>query len=231
MAHVREKLQEEESPERNVGFPSPVSCCFFQEEMPCGKYQEGQHPVCNASNHSHYQNLLERVLLGFRGSPTLATSLDSKSGKTSQICFSQLMRLEWKSRKRMRFAQSHTVSSQIKPEGGEFPGGPVAMTLHSSAGGLGLISGQGTRSHTLPNYKKKYPTCLIMSYSLRSHGLQHTMFLCPGGFSRQGYWSGLPGNLPDPGIEPRSPTLQGISFTIWATREAQLRPSAAKLIN
>ena len=32
------------------------------------------------------------------------------------------------------------------------------------------------------------------------------------GFSRQGYWSGLPfpspGDLPDPGIKPRSPTLQ-----------------------
>ena len=32
------------------------------------------------------------------------------------------------------------------------------------------------------------------------------------GFSRQGYWNGLPfpspGDLPDPGIEPGSPTLQ-----------------------
>ena len=32
------------------------------------------------------------------------------------------------------------------------------------------------------------------------------------GFLRQEYWSGLPfpspGDLPDPGIEPRSPTLQ-----------------------
>ena len=32
------------------------------------------------------------------------------------------------------------------------------------------------------------------------------------GFSRQGYWSGLPfpspGDLPDPGIEPESPALQ-----------------------
>ena len=32
------------------------------------------------------------------------------------------------------------------------------------------------------------------------------------GFSRQGYWSGLPfpspGDLPDPGIEPGSPVLQ-----------------------
>ena len=36
------------------------------------------------------------------------------------------------------------------------------------------------------------------------------------GFSRQEYWSGLPfpspGNLPDPGIKPRSPTLQGDSL-------------------
>ena len=36
-------------------------------------------------------------------------------------------------------------------------------------------------------------------------------------FSRQEYWSGLPfpppGDLPDPGIEPRSPALQEDSFT------------------
>ena len=35
-------------------------------------------------------------------------------------------------------------------------------------------------------------------------------------FSRQEYWSGLPfpspGNLPDPGIEPESPTLQADSL-------------------
>ena len=40
-------------------------------------------------------------------------------------------------------------------------------------------------------------------------------FLCPCGFSRQEYWSGLPcpppGDLPNPGIEPRSPTLQADS--------------------
>ena len=34
----------------------------------------------------------------------------------------------------------------------------------------------------------------------------------PMGFSKQEYWSGLPfpspGDLPNPGIEPRSPTLQ-----------------------
>ena len=37
------------------------------------------------------------------------------------------------------------------------------------------------------------------------------------GFSRQEYWSGLPfpsaGDLPDPGIEPRSPALAGTPFT------------------
>ena len=36
------------------------------------------------------------------------------------------------------------------------------------------------------------------------------------GFSRQDYWSGLPfpspGNLPDPGIKPDSPTLAGVFF-------------------
>ena len=36
--------------------------------------------------------------------------------------------------------------------------------------------------------------------------------LCPWGFSRQEYWSGLPclspGDLPNPGTKPRSPTLQ-----------------------
>ena len=36
------------------------------------------------------------------------------------------------------------------------------------------------------------------------------------GFSRREYWSGLPfpspGDLPDPGIEPRSPALQAVSL-------------------
>ena len=33
------------------------------------------------------------------------------------------------------------------------------------------------------------------------------------GFSRQEYWSGLLGDLPYPGIEPRSPTLQADALT------------------
>ena len=40
--------------------------------------------------------------------------------------------------------------------------------------------------------------------------------LCRVGFSRRGYWSGLrfpsPGDLPDPGIEPKSPAWQADSL-------------------
>ena len=43
-------------------------------------------------------------------------------------------------------------------------------------------------------------------------------------FSRQEYWSGLPfpslGNLADPGIEPRSPTLQTDALLSKPTSEA-----------
>ena len=45
------------------------------------------------------------------------------------------------------------------------------------------------------------------------------------GFSRWEYWSGLPfpspGDLPNPGLEPRSFALAGRFFTDWAMREAQ----------
>ena len=52
----------------------------------------------------------------------------------------------------------------------------------------------------------------VMSDSLRPHGLQPTRLLCSWGFFRQGYWSGYPGDLPNPGIKPRSPTLQADSL-------------------
>ena len=49
------------------------------------------------------------------------------------------------------------------------------------------------------------------------------------GFSRQEYWSGLPfpspGDLPDPGIEPRSPAFQadaGRPVNLWATQTHRL---------
>ena len=55
-----------------------------------------------------------------------------------------------------------------------------------------------------------------MSDSLRIHGLQPARLLCPCRFSRQEYLNGLPfpspGDLPGPGIKPRSPALQADSL-------------------
>ena len=60
------------------------------------------------------------------------------------------------------------------------------------------------------------PVCLIavLSNSSRPHlTRQAPLFM---GFSKQEYWSGLPcappGDLPNPGIEPRSPALQADSL-------------------
>ena len=60
--------------------------------------------------------------------------------------------------------------------------------------------------------------CLVAQSgpALQRHRLQPTRLLCPWGFSRQEYWSGLPcppsGDLPNPGIQPRPPTLQAHSL-------------------
>ena len=47
------------------------------------------------------------------------------------------------------------------------------------------------------------------------------------GFSRQEYWSGLPfpspGDLPDPGIEPGSPTLEADALTSEPPGKPQLK--------
>ena len=52
----------------------------------------------------------------------------------------------------------------------------------------------------------------------------------PMGFSRQECWSGLPfpspGDLPDPGIKPRSPALRADTLPSGATREASSRGSS-----
>ena len=57
------------------------------------------------------------------------------------------------------------------------------------------------------------------------------------GFSRQGYWRGLPcpppGDLPNPGIEPTSlmsPALAGWFFTTNATWEALLHSRSCRLL-
>ena len=62
--------------------------------------------------------------------------------------------------------------------------------------------------------------------TLWTHWGAHARLLCPWGFSRQEYWSGLlcppPGDLPNPGIEPRSPTLQVDSLPTKPPRKPRL---------
>ena len=52
----------------------------------------------------------------------------------------------------------------------------------------------------------------ILSDSLRPHGLQPARLLCPWGFSRQEYWSGLPCPPSRGSSQPRSPAQQGDSL-------------------
>ena len=61
-------------------------------------------------------------------------------------------------------------------------------------------------------YKQSKQSHSVMSDSLRPPRAVAYQAPLSMGSSRQEYWSGLPfpspGDLPDPGIEPRSPTLQ-----------------------
>ena len=58
----------------------------------------------------------------------------------------------------------------------------------------------------------------VMSDSSWPNGLQPTKLLCPWAFSRQEYWSRLPcpppGDLPNPGIEPRLPHCRYILYRL-----------------
>ena len=61
--------------------------------------------------------------------------------------------------------------------------------------------------------------------SLQPHGLQPARLLCPWNSLGQEYWSRLPfpppGDVPNPGIKPRSPALQADSLSSGKPREAQ----------
>ena len=77
----------------------------------------------------------------------------------------------------------------------------------------------------------------VMSDSLRPYGLQPARFLCPRGFPRQEYWSGLPcpppGDLPDAGIKPvspLSPSLAGGFFTPVPLGTPLRNPGAGKSV-
>ena len=69
-------------------------------------------------------------------------------------------------------------------------------------------------------------SCSVMSDSLRPHGLQPARLLCPWGFSRQEYQSGLPypspGDLHNTGIKPGLPHCRRILYYVSYTREPSL---------
>ena len=73
-------------------------------------------------------------------------------------------------------------------------------------------------SHDILTY---WVLCLVVSHSLWPHELQPARLLCPCGFSRQEYWSGLPypppGDLPNPGIEPKSLTSLAVAGGFFTT--------------
>ena len=76
-----------------------------------------------------------------------------------------------------------------------------------------------THRLVLPLFGRTVHSCAVcsitvVSSSLWAQALQPAKLLCLG-FSRQGHWSGLPssppGDLPNPGIEPRFPASQSDS--------------------
>ena len=85
------------------------------------------------------------------------------------------------------------------------PGGSEVKASACNAGDLGSIPGS-ERSPGEGNGNPLQYSCLEYSSWTVPHQAPLSM-----GFSRQEYWSGLPfpspGDLPDPGIEPRSPSL------------------------
>ena len=68
-------------------------------------------------------------------------------------------------------------------------------------------------NNSINGFESKSVSCSVMSEHLQPCGCQAPLSM---EFSRQEYWSGLPfpspGDLPNPGIEPRTPALQADSL-------------------
>ena len=84
----------------------------------------------------------------------------------------------------------------------------------------------GTSQETQPN---EACCCLVAKSCLMLATLWMVAYQAPlsMGFSKEGYWSGLlfpsPGDLPNPGIEPRSAALQADSLPYKPLGKAQVR--------
>ena len=79
-----------------------------------------------------------------------------------------------------------------------------------------------TRSKRFWSINPWVPSCVYVMGKLLSH-VRHFLSPWTKEFSRPEYWSGQPfpspGNLPNPGIEPRSPTLQADPFPAESWRQ------------
>ena len=115
----------------------------------------------------------------------------------------------------------------LRNHGRDFPGGPVAKILHPNAWGLGSIPGQGTKSHmpqleSSPGATKTPPATVLCLVAQSCPALCDPMNCSPPGSSFHGDSSGkntgvgchalLLGIFPNPGIEPKSPSLQADSL-------------------
>ena len=107
-----------------------------------------------------------------------------------------------------------TLGSQLK-----WPLSCLCLPLHFSVHRVGSILFCSPDPQCLPF------SSAVIRYSATPWTVAHQAPPSMG-FSRQEYWSGLPfpspGDLPDPGIELRSPAFQARRFTFWVTREAQV---------
>ena len=95
----------------------------------------------------------------------------------------------------------------------------MPQPLTKDAADLMEESGLGLLHPTCETDEPIFPVVVshsVLSDSLPPHGLQSVRLLCPWGFSRQEYWSGLPcppsGDLSNPWIEPRSLALPADSI-------------------
>ena len=105
-----------------------------------------------------------------------------------------------------------TQPPDLRPGETFLTGEPKALGVRTtSLTTWGIGAGQGRSTHAPCRYCATLSRSVV-SDSLRPYGLQLARLLCPWGFSSQEYWSGLPcpapGDLPNPGIKPRSPALQ-----------------------
>ena len=120
----------------------------------------------------------------------------------------------------MRFSRQEDWNGLPCPPPGDLPNpGIKPILLTSSTWEGGFFTTKGTCSalkfYDSPVTLRKEKLLSRVQLIVIIWTVAHQVF-CPWGFSRQQYWSGLPfpspGDLPNQGTEPRSPTLQADSL-------------------